>query len=138
MSFPFEPRDHAEEVAHFRLAVIGELTSRDLAHGELAEELRRLASQRYRPPGAESTRTFGASTLERWFYAYKSDGVTGLAPGPRRDRGPGRDLTPELRELLLGCRKGRSTQLLEQLERGVDARRHLARQAELCVALVAE
>lgn len=105
MSVPFVPRDHAEAIAHFRLAVIGELTSRDLNRGELAEGLQRLASRRYRPPGAKTTRTFGASTIERWFYAYKSNGIAGLMPAPRGDRGPGRALTPELRELLLDIRR---------------------------------
>jgi hypothetical protein len=89
--------------------VIGELTSRDLARGELAEELRRLSCLRYRPPGAESTRTFGVSTLERWYYGYKSDGIAGLVPGPRCDRGPGRALTPELRDLLLDIRRENPT-----------------------------
>jgi hypothetical protein len=66
-----KPKDHAEEVAIFRSQIIGALTRRELDHGELATTLKELAANRYRLPGADSTRTFSVPTLERWYYAYK-------------------------------------------------------------------
>lgn len=103
------PRDHAEAVALFRAQIIGALTRRDLDRGELAAELRALAAERYRPPDSATTRQFGASTLERWFYAYRAGGLVALRPRPRSDRGRGRELTPEQRELLLEIRRERPT-----------------------------
>ncbi len=103
------PRDHAEAVALFRAQIIGALTRRDLDRGELAAALRALAAERYRPPGSTTTRQFGASTLERWFYAYRSGGIAALRPRPRSDRGRARELTPEQRELLLEIRREHPT-----------------------------
>ncbi|OFX25447.1 MAG: transposase [Anaeromyxobacter sp. RBG_16_69_14] len=45
------------------------------------------------------------TTLERWFYAYRRGGLDALRPLPRRDRGHGRYLTPEQRQLLVDLRK---------------------------------
>ena len=103
------PRDHAERVALFRAELIGALARREFDHGELAAALRALAAEPYRPPGSATTRHFGASTLERWFYAYREGGLAALRPSPRSDRGRARDLTPEQRELLLDIRREHPT-----------------------------
>jgi len=105
MSDSLVPRDHAEAVALFRAQVIGALTRSALSRGELAAELRTLAARKYRPPGRRATRCFGASTLERWFYAYRRGGLAALRPDARSDRGRARELTPEQRELLLDIRR---------------------------------
>jgi putative transposase len=99
------PVDHAEAVAIFRLSVIGPLMHRELLHGQLAAELRALSELRYRPPGADSTRTYSVPTLERWLYNGRDKGLSGLRPEPRSDRGFAQDLTDELRELLLDIRR---------------------------------
>jgi putative transposase len=99
------PKDHAEEIAIFRHGLIGQICARDLAHGELAEALRTLSTERVRPPGSACTRTFAVPTLERWLYAYRKRGLEGLCPRPRRDRGRGRDLDPALRKLLCDIRR---------------------------------
>ncbi|HWU87880.1 MAG TPA: hypothetical protein VN253_11425 [Kofleriaceae bacterium] len=59
------PRDYAEAVALFRA------------------ELRKLAERKYWPPGRRATKRFGASTLERWYYAYKRGGLETLRPDAR-------------------------------------------------------
>lgn len=98
------PTDHAEAVAIFRATVIGPLMHRVLTHGQLAAELRALSEQRFRPPNGDSTRTYSVPTLERWLYAYRADGLKGLRPEPRSDRGFAQQLSDELRELLLDIR----------------------------------
>lgn len=105
MSDPLVPRDHAEAVALFRAQVIGALTRSALSRGELAAELRKLAARKYRPPGHRVTKCYGASTLERWYYAYRRGGLEALRPDARSDRGRARELTPEQRELLLDIRR---------------------------------
>jgi hypothetical protein len=63
------PHDHAEAVALFRAEVIGSLVRRDLSRGELAAEIAKLTEVRYRPPGRKATKSYGASTFERWYSA---------------------------------------------------------------------
>ncbi|MFO1395234.1 MAG: DDE-type integrase/transposase/recombinase [Steroidobacteraceae bacterium] len=100
-----EPKDHAEVVAIFRSEIVGALTRRELGRGELGRELAALAGRRYRPPGAQATRTYSAITLERWYYRLRRGGLAALRPAPRSDRGRARGLTPEQRELLLQIRR---------------------------------
>jgi transposase InsO family protein len=99
------PRDHAEAIAVFRAEIVGALTKTELAHGDLAAELTALSKKRYRPPGSHGPRSYAVSTLERWLYDYKAGGVDALRPRTRSDKGRGRDLSPELRELLLDIRR---------------------------------
>jgi putative transposase len=100
-----KPSDRAEEIAIFRATILGPVMLRELAHGQLANELRALSEARYRPPGAASTRTYQVPTLERWLYAYRARGLAGLRPQPRSDRGFAQELSEELRELLLDIRR---------------------------------
>ncbi|MFB6371656.1 MAG: helix-turn-helix domain-containing protein, partial [Bradymonadaceae bacterium] len=67
--------------------------------------LEALSKQRFRPPGSDTTRRYGFSTLERWYYAYKNDGLEALKPKPRADRGHGRTLSDETRQLVLAIRR---------------------------------
>ncbi|HUR06659.1 MAG TPA: DDE-type integrase/transposase/recombinase [Nonomuraea sp.] len=99
------PKDHLEAVALFRSEVVGALTRRDLARGELHKELLTLSQQRLRPPKSKLARCFALSTLERWYYAYKAGGLDALKPHPRSDRGRGRQLTDEQRELICDIRR---------------------------------
>ena len=100
-----KPRDHAEETALFRLGIIASLTHQELPRGELRREFKRLSKVRYRLPGADSTRAFSFPTLERWYYDFREGGLEALRPEPRSDRGRARDLTPDLRDLLLDIRR---------------------------------
>ncbi len=75
--------DRAEAVALFRLGVIGDLLARDLAPGELRDELVARAQRRYRPPGATASRTFHWKTLQSWFYAARRGGHGKLKPASR-------------------------------------------------------
>ena len=100
-----KPASKREATAVFRAEIIGAMARQELSHGELKARLRTLSHRRYRPPGADSTRTFAVSTLERWYYAYKKDGLDGLLPKARSDRGHGQKLDPELVALLLDIRR---------------------------------
>jgi len=99
------PRDQGEAVAIFRAEVIGALTRRALSPGELRGALEELSHKRWRLPGSDHTRTFGVSTLERWYYRYRRDGIEGLRPQARSDRGRARELTEEQRALVLDIRR---------------------------------
>lgn len=98
------PKNHAERVGIFRNSVVGSLVVREFAHGQLRAELEALSRQRFRPPAADSTRCYAVPTLERWYYACKKGGPAALVPKARADKGHGRKLTTETRELLCDIR----------------------------------
>ena len=65
-------------------------------------------------------------TLERWLAQYRGHGLTGLARRRRRDRGHGRGLPPELKQLIegLALRKPPPTVALVHRQVSDVARRH--------------
>lgn len=104
MTGKLRPKDHAEEVALFRMQVLGPVLNRELQRGELLAELRVLATHRLRPPGSPSTRTFSVPTLLRWRRRYLAEGLAGLRPASRRT-GDAQALSEDERELLLQIRR---------------------------------
>ena len=93
-----------EEIALFRLSVVGDMLAFEPAPGELRRELESRARRRYRPPGARRTRTYHWKTLQRWYYQAKKDRVAGLLPAGRA-RGYALELTSEQRDTLLQMRR---------------------------------
>src|SRR3546814_12960842 len=66
---------------------LGPLVSRErLARGELQQIVRELAQREYDIPGSRR-RHLGEKTIEGWFSAYRRQGIEGLLPKPRSDRG---------------------------------------------------
>jgi putative transposase len=100
----FQPKDGAEAIALFRSQIIGPLTVRELSRGELSAELEALSRQMFRTPRSHSARNYSVATLERWYYKHKSEGLEGLKPKPRSDRGRGRSLTDQQKALLVDIR----------------------------------
>lgn len=123
------PKDHAEAVARFRSELVGALTRRDLARGELRAALLELSQRRFRPPGSDITRRISFTTLERWLYAYRRGGLDALRPMPRGDRGHGRELTTEQRDLLLAIRREHSSASVSLILRTLVLEGRLARDA---------
>jgi transposase InsO family protein len=101
---PLSSRNHAERVGMFRHSVVASLVVREFTHGQLRAELDALSRQRFRPPEADSTRCYSVPTLERWYYACKKGGPMALVPAARSDKGHGRCLDAEVRELLCDIR----------------------------------
>lgn len=76
-----------DEMALFRLGVLGPLTSRgELARGELARLIREIAQQQYAIPGSQR-RHISEKTLRAWYDLWRREGIAGLASKPRSDRG---------------------------------------------------
>lgn len=79
--------------ALFRLSVLGPLVSRErLGHGELQQIVQQLAQQEYAIPGSRR-RHISEKTLLKWYYAWRREGLTGLADRARTD--VGRSKLPE-------------------------------------------
>lgn len=96
-------KDLSESIAIFRAQVIAPLCVGKLARGERAELLRALSEQRFAPPGAKTSRSFAAPTIERWLYRYRRGGLSALKP-MSREQGAALVLSQEQRELLLQIR----------------------------------
>ena len=84
--------------------MLGQLVSRErLERGELQQVIRELAQREYAIPGSER-RHLGEKTIEAWYYAWRKDGIDGLIPKVRVDRGQSR-LTPALQEAVLAAKR---------------------------------
>lgn len=81
--------DRAEQVALFRFGVISEAVSPALTPVERGLVVRALAARTWTTPeGVE--RSVSRVTIDRWVLAYRRDGLAGLRPVPRADRGRAR------------------------------------------------
>ena len=89
--------------AHFRFSVIGPLLASPPGAGELGGALKGLAAKRWRHPITGRWVSFGASTIERWYYRAlraQRDPVGVLARKLRADRGTHPSLSVALRAAL--------------------------------------
>lgn len=99
------PKDHRERVALFRHHVLSPVLHRKMPRGLLKAELETLAATPFLPPGEETSRCYSVPTLLRWRRAWLRGGLAALQPAPRDDRGHGRALSAEQRQLVLDIRR---------------------------------
>ena len=124
MHAPFHNAVHdmkdIDPTALFRLSVLGPLVSRErLERGELQQLIRQLAQREYTIPG--SRRHFvGEKTIEAWFYAWRREGIEGLVPKVRSDRGHSK-LSPSLQETILAAKRDNPRRSIRQIQRLLEA-----------------
>ena len=84
--------------AQLRFSIIGGLLARPPCKGQLGKELQILASRHYRHPSHDKWITFGASTLERWYYkaVNAADPIAALDRKQRSDAGKTKAMSPQL------------------------------------------
>lgn len=119
--------------ALFRLSVLGPLVSRErLERGELQQIIRELAQRQYAIPGSRRT-YLGEKTIEAWLGKYRRDGIAGLTPKVRVDRGQSKIAQPTQEAILAAKRDNpkRSIRQIKQLlqSSGQAARGSLSRSA---------
>jgi len=85
------PKDEALEIALFRFQVIAPMFTLDGERGSLKTAIRRRAAETHIHPQKGPTR-YAYATIEEWYYAYRTDGLDGLQPRPRKDRGQSRKI----------------------------------------------
>jgi putative transposase len=94
-----------QQMALFRYQVIAPLLSLGGPRGDLRREIRRLADRTHDHPRRGGVRV-GFGTIEEWMYRYRKEGLDGLQPQPRKDRGASRridgDLAVRIEELARG------------------------------------
>jgi len=139
--------DRAEEVALFRFSVISEAVSPSITPAERGLIVRGLAARTWTTPeGVE--RSLSRVTIDRWVVAYRRDGLSGLRPIPRADRGRARSQgrwLEEAAQMRRALPTRSSTQIVDAIARahGVvlserTVRAHLRRAGLSRAALTAE
>lgn len=118
-------------VALFRLSVLGPLVSRErLERGEQQQIIRELAQCDYAIPNSCRQR-ISEKTLESWLRIFRKEGIDGLTPKVRIDRGRSR-IDPALQEAIIAAKRDnprRSVRRIGQLleDSGQVARKSLSR-----------
>jgi transposase InsO family protein len=106
--------------ALFRLSVLGPLVSREqLARGELQQLTRELSTREYAIPGSRR-RHVGEKTLQAWYYAWRRQGIDGLAPKPRADRGRSK-ISPAVQQAILQAKRANPRRSVRQIVRLLEA-----------------
>jgi len=103
--------NHAYQQGLFRYKIISDLLARPPRPGELAEQLRKIASQKHLQPWNQVERTVTIRTLERWYAASRKaeKPPESLQPKLRADRGSVRKLFAEHFESLAHLRRSYPT-----------------------------
>jgi transposase InsO family protein len=96
-----DERSH-ERWAHLRFSIVGSLLASPPAPGALRAEIERLAQRPWRHPKSGDLVRFGASTIERWYYAARADSnpVAALRRKLREDSGRSVAITDKLSQVL--------------------------------------
>jgi len=92
-----------ERWAYLRFSIVGRLLAAPPERGALQEELRRLADCEWRHPITGQLVRFGVSTIERWYYAARTENIDPVGVLKRRvrsDSGGQPSITDRLRRLL--------------------------------------
>jgi len=112
--------------ALFRLSVLGPLVSRErLERGELQQIIRELAAREYAIPGTRRHH-LGEKTIQAWYYAWRREGIAGLTPKPRLDRGQSK-LAPAIQEAILAAKRDNPRRSIHQIRRLLEAAGTVAR-----------
>src|SRR5450830_743736 len=114
-------------LALFRLSVLGALVSRERLHrGELQKTIRELASREYAIPHSQRS-MLAEKTIQAWYYTWRKEGIAGLAPKVRIDRGQSK-ITPPLQEAVLAAKRDNPRRSVRQIKRLLEADGQVAHQ----------
>jgi transposase InsO family protein len=112
--------------ALFRLSVLGPLASRErLERGELQQIIRDLAGREYAIPGTRR-RHLGEKTIQAWYYTWRAQGIDGLTPKPRIDRGQSK-LAVATQEAILAAKRDNPRRSIRQIRQLLEAAGTVAR-----------
>ncbi len=119
--------DHDERVALFRYSVISEAAGTRLSPAERGLVVRAAAARAWTTPDGEE-RHYSRGTIDRWIAAYRRDGLAGLRPVTRADKGRGR-VSPQWMAEAVALRRAVPTRSAAQI-REIIARAHGVQLAE--------
>ena len=109
----------------FRLSVLGPLVSRErLERGELQQIIRDLAVREYAIPGTRR-RHLGEKTIQGW-YTYRAQGLDGLMPKARADRGQSK-LSEAIQVAILAAKRDNPRRSIRQIRQLLETAGTVAR-----------
>jgi putative transposase len=104
MSLDDEIDDRRRQIALFRESILDQIDAAERARGELSAQIRDLAARSFETPWGK-VRSFTERTLWAWWSRYKKQGLRGLVPRFRSDKGVSREITPEVLAAAIQARK---------------------------------
>ncbi len=120
--------------ALFRLSVLGPLVSRErLERGELQHIIGELAQRQYQIPGSRRT-YLSEKTIEAWLGKYRRDGIAGLTPKVRVDRGQSKIAQP-IQEAILAAKRDNPKRSIRQIKQLLQSSGQAARDSLSCSAI---
>ena len=105
-----------QEVALFRVSVLGPLVGARLGHGDLVEHCREAAARSWEEPSGDVVQ-LSARTVEAWYYRYQTGGFAALFPKVRRDKKVSRAVPEDLRQLVLQLKTEKPRQSVNRIIR---------------------
>jgi transposase InsO family protein len=121
------PNYDPQQVALFRYQVIAPLVSVSGPRGTLKREMERIAARSHEHPYRGPTR-YGLGTIEEWHYLYQREGLDGLLPAARRDRGRSRVIDEQTAERIEALAQSRpnldARGILAELRCGLEDHNH--------------
>lgn len=117
-----------QQLALFRISVLGPLVGARLEHGELAELCRIAAARTWELPNGAVTEV-SARTIEAWFYAYQSGGFAALHPRRRSDADKPRAIPEELKTLILRLKQEKPRRSVKRIIRVLERAKKVERGA---------
>lgn len=103
-----------EDIALWRLSILGPLVSTRLQHGDRQAHFDGAAKIEYEQPDGQRVHV-AARTIEDWYYAYLKGGWRALMPALREDRGRSRAIRPEIAERLIAAKRKRPRRSIGRL-----------------------
>jgi len=116
-------------MAIWRATVLGPLVSARLEHGDV-QRLCKEAAQRMREEPDGRLVKVSWRTVESWYYDYKADGLDGLAPKSRSDRGVSRAIRAEVADLILRAKREKPRRSINRIIKML-VRARVVREGEL-------
>jgi len=108
--------DTRRAIALFRFGVLGPLVSARLEHGDRRAHFEAAARRDYVTPDGRIVR-LSARTIEAWYYAYRRQGLAGLAPASRGDCGTSRSMSAELADLVVRAKREKPRRSIRRIIR---------------------
>ncbi len=115
-----------QQLALFRISVLGPLVGAVLEHGELVELCRAAAARTWELPSGEVVE-LSARTIEGWFYEYKSGGFAALHPRRRSDADQPRAIPDELGQLILRLKREKPRRSVRRIIRVLERAKKVER-----------
>jgi transposase InsO family protein len=115
-------------LALFRLSVLGSLVSRERLHrGELQKAIGELAGREYAIPGS-ARRMLAQKTIQAWYYTWRKEGIAGLEPKVRFDRGQSK-MPATVQAAVLAAKRDNPRRSVRQIKRLLEADGQVASQS---------